>query len=94
MPRVDIFETTTELWVLVALPDVAPDKIQVTLEQNVLEVSGERVLPQAFRHAAIHRLEIPHGRFERRVELPPGNYEPPKRRILNGCLFLNLTKID
>ncbi|MEW6073476.1 MAG: Hsp20/alpha crystallin family protein [Planctomycetota bacterium] len=93
-PPVDIFETATELWVQVALPGVEPDKVEVVLEHHHLAVSGERVLSQAFRTAAIHRLEIPHGRFERRVDLPPGRYQLVQRQLVLGCLFLNLTKID
>jgi len=93
-PPVDIFETDNELWVQVALPGVEPEGVQVELVANRLSVSGERMLPKALRHAAIHRLEIPHGRYAREVDLPPGSYELGPRRLVNGCLFLNLTKLD
>ena len=92
-PPVDVFETTTELWVLVALPGVASARLRVKLSGNRLLVSGERQLPEAFRTAIVHRLEIPHGRFERLVELPPGDYELTQRELVDGCLFLNLAKI-
>ena len=42
--------------------------------------------------AAIHRLELPQGRFERRVALPPGRYDSVRRTIVNGCLFITLRK--
>ena len=93
-PPVDVFETSTELWVLVAIPGVQAERIQIDIEGGELVVSGNRHVPSAFRHAAVHRLEIPHGRFERRVELPPGTYELTQSRLADGCLFLNLGKID
>ena len=93
-PPVDIFETATELWVQVALPGVPAERIQVVVEKRRLVVSGDSPLPEAFRKAAVHRLEIPHGRFERGVELPPGLYELAQSELVNGCLFLNLKKLD
>ena len=92
-PPVDVFETTHELWVLVALPGVDPASVRVELYQNELNVGGERALPAEFRSAVVHRLEIPHGRFERRVALPPGRYELARKELVNGCLFLGLSKI-
>jgi HSP20 family protein len=93
-PPVDIFETSTELWIQVALPGVEPEKVQVNVETSHVTVSGERVHSSAFRDAAVHRLEIPHGRFERRIELPPGSYELSQQELANGCLFLNFKKLD
>jgi len=92
-PPADVFETQSEVWVLVVLPGVAPESVQVELFQNDVTVCGERALPPAFRSAVVHRLEIPHGRFERRVALPPGRYELARKELVNGCLFLGLTKI-
>ncbi len=92
-PPVDIFETPRELWVLVALPGVAPDGIEVEVQGTGLRIHGVRPLPPAFRKAVVHRLEIPHGRFERCVDLPAGTYELIERRVTKGCLFLNLKKL-
>ncbi|MCZ6598274.1 MAG: Hsp20/alpha crystallin family protein [Planctomycetota bacterium] len=92
-PPVDVFETPTEVWILVALPGVDPGRIEITLEGPILIVAGERTLPSAFRHASVHRLEIPSGRFERRLELPPGTYELAQREMVHGCLALSLKKI-
>ena len=91
-PPVDVFEAAPELWVIVALPGIAPESVGVELVKQELFVCGERALPPSFRSAVVHRLEIPHGRFERRVSLPPGTYELSRRELLNGCLFLGFTK--
>lgn len=92
-PPVDVFETPTEVWIVVALPGVEPEHVQVEVEGSGLVVHGERALPSIFRSACVHRLEVPHGRFERRVELPAGTYEMGQRQTVNGCLFLSLRKV-
>jgi len=92
-PPADVFETQSEVWVLVVLPGVSPESVQVELFQSDVTVCGERALPPAFRSAVVHRLEIPHGRFERRVGLPPGRYEVTRKELVNGCLFVGLAKI-
>ena len=57
-----------------------------------LSIAGERVLPQELRTAIIHRLELPQGRFERHIPLPPGRYETPRSGVANGCLVIRLAK--
>jgi HSP20 family molecular chaperone IbpA len=89
----DIFETDRDLWIVVAMPGVHPDSIQIRVEAGTLVVSGERLLQAELRHAMIHRLEIPHGRFERRSELPPGRFELEGRQLAEGCLTLKLRKL-
>ncbi len=92
-PPMDVFETDSELWILAALPGVEPDRLQVVVDQGVLVVAGERPVPEQFRDAAVHRLELPYGHFERRVSLPPGRYEIGRRDLINGCLTLSLRKL-
>jgi HSP20 family molecular chaperone IbpA len=89
----DIFETDDALTILIARPGVEVDQIQVTLSAGVLMVSGERPLPPEMAHARIHRLEIPHGRFQRRIELPPARFEISGRHLANGCLMVQLHKL-
>ncbi|HJU20229.1 MAG TPA: Hsp20/alpha crystallin family protein [Stellaceae bacterium] len=89
----DIFETHDSLTILIALPGVEPDRITVTLSAGVVVVSGERPLPPELTDARIHRLELPHGIFERRIELPPARFEISGRHLANGCLMLKLHKM-
>ena len=91
-PPVDIFETDRELWIVVALPGVEHDDLDVSTDADVLRVAGQRRLPVAARTATIHRLEIPHGRFERRIMLPSARLVLGRSELANGCLVVNLTK--
>ena len=90
---VDIFETDDLLTIVIALPGVDPDRVQVTLSAGVLIVSGELPLPEELGDARIHRLEIPHGHFQRRIELPPARLKLSRRHLANGCLMLQLQKV-
>jgi len=91
-PPADIFETERDLWVMVALPGVAADRIEVQLDDGLLIVTGLRRMPVETRVAHIHRLEIPFGRFERRVALPTTHLELGQHDVVNGCLVLKLRK--
>ena len=92
-PPVDVFETATELWILVALPGVPAERVEVALHGALLVVRGQRPLPEAFRRATVHRLEIPYGRFERRIQLPDGRYEIGPRQLVDGCVVLRFAKL-
>lgn len=92
-PPVDLIETADALLVTVALPGIAPKRVDVHLNNGQLIVSGMRPLPQQGHDVRIHRLEIPYGHFERRIPLPPGRYELTGHGLLHGCLQLNLHKI-
>jgi HSP20 family protein len=91
-PPVDVLETDTEVLIFFALPGVDPESVIAAIESGVLVVSGRRVVPEELRTALIHRLELPQGRFERRVPLPPSRYDAVKRQAINGCLLISLHK--
>ena len=92
-PPADVLETAREVLVIVALPGVATDAVQVALDDGALTIVGVRVAPAALRDAVIHRLELPQGRFERRLQLPPGRYRNVTRRAVDGCLVISLEKV-
>jgi HSP20 family protein len=91
-PPVDVLETEREVLVFVALPGVAEDNVQAGIEGGDLVIAGDRVLPSESRSAVIHRLELPWGRFERRVPLPRGRYSDLRRALRSSCLVIALTK--
>ncbi len=69
------------------------DRVRVALTGEIVIVAGERRLPIEAR-AAILRLEIPHGSFERRIRLPAGRYELSHHDLADGCLILGLRKLN
>ena len=91
-PPVDILETEYEVLVLVALPGVDADNLQAVIEDGELVIAGTRTYPPALRTAVIHRLELPQGRFYRRLPLPAGRYSGVQRGVTDGCLLITLQK--
>ncbi len=91
-PPVDILETDGEVLVLVALPGVCTDHAQAAIEDGCLVIAGTRVLPPALQTATIHRMELPQGRFLRRVPLPAGRYSAVHRSVVDCCLVITLQK--
>ncbi len=91
-PPVDVFETDRELWIIAALPGVAPEAVRVEIEDSILIIAGTRPLPCRGRSVNIVRLEIPYGRFERRITLS-SRLRLAERDLRNGCLFLTFAKL-
>jgi HSP20 family protein len=91
-PPIDVFETADGLQIVAALPGVESQDIDIVVEQDILVVTGIRHLPGLARGTAIHRLEIPYGRFERQIRLPSGWFELGHPELANGCLFITLAK--
>jgi HSP20 family molecular chaperone IbpA len=91
-PPADVLETEREVLVLLALPGVDADKAVTVIEDSTLVVAGTRTLPTELSTAVIHRLELPQGRFERRLSLPAGRYDQVRRMSVNGVLVISLRK--
>jgi HSP20 family molecular chaperone IbpA len=91
-PPVDVYSTGEEVLVEIALPGVPADRMELVLAPGELIVRGERRTPRGPGGATIHRLEIPYGRFERRLALPPGSWQLAGQELANGCLQLLLAR--
>ncbi len=92
-PPVDLLETEDELVIIAALPGVHANEVEVVLHDNTLAIVGTRRQPAFLLRARVHRMELPHGRFERRVTIPPGQYELTRRELADGLLVLALRRI-
>lgn len=90
-PPVDIFETEQEVTIITALPGVSPDAVRAEIEGATLIITGDRPLPKVGRRAQIVRLEIPYGRFERRIALS-SRLQLVARELEYGCLILTFAK--
>jgi len=93
-PAVDVLETEAGLLIVVALPGVRPDEVEVGISAGELLVRGTRRWPTVQRPARVHRVELPHGRFERRLPLPHGAYQLTGQDFADGCLMLTLRRLD
>lgn len=92
-PPVDVFEDEREIVIVVAMPGVPADGVELVSEPGVLVVRGTRPFPLAGARHRVRQLEIPYGAFERRIALPPGRLQIGAPEMIQGCLLLRLRKI-
>lgn len=92
-PPLDVFETEDSYVLCLALPGVPPDAVEILVEPDALTVVGIRPPPVDAGTVAVHRIEVPHGRFERRIELPRESVELGHRDLVDGCLRITLRKL-
>lgn len=93
-PPVDMFENEGELIVVVALPGVPPERVEILSEPGYLLVRADCPIPLAGTRRAVRRLEIPYGRFERRVPLPAARLEVSQREFRDGYLIVRFDKLQ
>jgi HSP20 family molecular chaperone IbpA len=91
---VNVVETEDALWVLVAVPGVRGEDIQVRLADDYLMITGERPLPECCADGELKIWEIPFGRFERHVgPLDPGYaLAVEQAAVKDGLLLIQLRK--
>jgi HSP20 family protein len=71
VPAVDIYETDAHEVVLKAeLPDMKREDINLTFENGVLTLKGERKFEQEVKKESFQRIERRHGAFSRSFTLP------------------------
>ena len=105
-PSVNLLETTKAYVVCVDVAGVDKDKIEITIEGQVLRLRGHRVVPDLSdgvepaaiaelkdQRVRVHLMEIDHGAFSREVELPHDvQQETINARYRNGLLWIELPK--
>lgn len=71
VPAVDIYESEThEVVIKAELPDVKKEDIGVTVENNVLTLTGERKQEESVKQEQFQRVERRFGSFSRSFTLP------------------------
>jgi len=69
-PLVDIIEHDKEYLIKAELPEVKRDDVKVTVQDDVLTITGERTLEKEEKGNKYHRVERAYGRFSRSFTLP------------------------
>jgi HSP20 family protein len=69
-PAMDIYETDKDVVAKVNLPGVDPEKVEISVENGMLKVSGKMEEKQEEKKKDYYRKEIRYGSFERIAKLP------------------------
>ena len=93
-PKMDICELPGEFLILLGLPGVHPEDVDVTVAGGTMVVSGERKMniPEG---AIIHLIESRGGRFERRIRLPANaDVAGTGTEMIHGQLIIRVPKAE
>ena len=93
-PPANVFEDESGYIVMVALPGVPAESVEILLDSSSIVVRANCDVPFGARACEIRRLEIPYGYFERRIQLAAASFEVVQRELVNGCLILKLRKVS
>ncbi len=95
LPAVDIYESDEAFVATADLPGLKKDDIDVSIENNVLTVSGERKFEKSDDEGTFRRVERSYGTFRRSFTLPRG-VDPSKveAKFEDGVLTLTLPKSE
>jgi len=72
IPAMDLVETEDDFVLRADLPGVSEQDVNIELEDNVLNVSGERKAEHEERNEGYYRVERASGTFSRSLTLPEG----------------------
>jgi len=92
-PSVDIFENQNQIVLEAELPGMKPEDVEISIENNVLTLHGERKFEKKDENDNFHRVERSYGSFTRSFTLPPTvTSENATADFQNGVLRLTLAK--
>jgi len=93
VPAVDIAESDDALTLYAELPGLTKDDVEITLEDNVLTIKGERVFDREQTQESYHRIERAYGAFHRSFHLPSNvRAEKVAARFAHGILRIDIPK--
>jgi HSP20 family protein len=92
-PSVDIYENKDQIVLEAELPGMRPEDVNISIENNVLNIHGERKFEKKDEKDNFHRVERSYGSFTRSFTLPPTVSSDAADAVFeNGVLRLTLAK--
>ena len=86
-PRLEAYAKDGDLVLHADLPGVSLEDVDITLDANVLTISGERKVTTEEEGVSYYLNELPYGAFRRSVTVPEGvDAESIRARFENGVL--------
>lgn len=94
-PAVDIKEEESRFLITADVPGVDPKDIDVTMENGILTIRGERKLESDLKENGFRRVERMHGTFYRRFSLPDyADADNISASCKNGVLTVTVPKTE
>src|SRR5215210_8960517 len=95
MPHIDVSETEKELKICAELPGVTEKDVEVTLNDDVLTIRGEKKVERTNEQENYHFVERSYGTFQRSLRVPyPVEPDQVQARFEHGVLTVTLPKAE
>lgn len=92
-PALDIQEKDNQYRITLEVPGVDEKDIQLTLDDDVLWIRGEKRQEQEHKDGQYHRVERSYGSFQRALNLPEdANQDAIKASFKNGVLTITIDR--
>ena len=92
---IEVSETEHDVEVKAVLPGVSPDKVDVSVANDVLTIKAEHREELEDKKREYYRREIRYGAFHRSLSLPISvDADKAEARFENGVLYLRLPKAE
>lgn len=93
VPSADVYETPESIQLRLEIPGVDEKDLNISVENGVLTIRGERKLEQGEKEQNFLRMERPHGAFSRSFTLPQTvDTDHIRANYVNGVLMIELAK--
>jgi HSP20 family protein len=93
LPRVDVVETDKEVKVTAEIPGMEEKDVEVSLDKDILTISGEKTSERNEKDGQYHRMERTYGSFRREIQLPSEvDAEKVDAVFSKGVLIVSLPK--
>ena len=94
-PRADVYETQQHVSIVLDIPGMKAEDIDVQCEKGMLSIKGERSLPGDGTERKYYRVENVYGPFERYFEIPSTlDVTTIDAKYQDGMLILTLPKVE
>lgn len=91
---VDVSEVDGKLTVRAAVPGIDPAHLNISIESNVLTISGEHTQPTESPDAKVFRRELAYGNFTRSLRLPQNlDLNAVDAEFKNGIVTVTIPRI-
>jgi HSP20 family protein len=95
MPGMDVSETDNQYLIAFEIPGMNKEDIQISLEDGLLTVSGERKMKNETDGEKFHRVERRYGEFSRSIQLPDNvDSDSVKATYKDGILNISVDKSE
>ncbi|MCX7842414.1 MAG: Hsp20/alpha crystallin family protein [Clostridia bacterium] len=94
-PRVDVFQTDTDVVVKAEIPGISKEDLNVYVDENSIRLSGQSRRDNKFKDENVYRTERYYGSFSRTIPLPVEiKSEQAKAEYKDGILSITVPKLE